>query len=286
MLLFISAAGIAVREIAPHLKSKAEDPAVLCADERGLHVISLLSGHLGGANEWCERIARIIGADPVITTATDLHRVFAVDLFAKEQRLVFKDTATIKEVSARLLRGEKVGYFSEAEAYKTPPAELSPHLVQGEETPNCGITIALTENLPRQFPVECRLYPKNLYLGIGCKKGKTKEELYHFLQEVFEKNKLPQKRIAALCSIREKEDEAGLCALAETLRVPFYTYPADELAALTGDFTESEFVSKTVGVGNVCERSAVRAAGPDAPLILRKTAHEGMTLAVAERRNL
>lgn len=113
LLIFIGAAGIAVRAIAPFIREKDQDPAVLVMDEHALHVISLLSGHLGGANDWCRQLALLTGAEPVITTATDLNNVFAVDLFARDNGLFIENRDGIKEVSGRLLHGEKVGFYSE-----------------------------------------------------------------------------------------------------------------------------------------------------------------------------
>ena len=111
-ILFIGACGIAVSSIAPFLKGTDKDPAVLVMDECQAHIIALLSGHLGGANTWCQHLVILTGADPVITTATDQHHVLAVDLFAKANQLVIRDVKTIKEVSARLLHGEGIGYRS------------------------------------------------------------------------------------------------------------------------------------------------------------------------------
>ena len=108
-ILFIGAAAIAVRVIAPYLKSKATDPAVLVADEDGKFLISLLSGHIGGANEWCNTLAGRLGATPVITTATDTRGMFAVDLFAGKHRLRIVNPVMIQDISGRILNHEPVG---------------------------------------------------------------------------------------------------------------------------------------------------------------------------------
>ena len=112
-LIFIGAAGIAVRAIAPYLQSKATDPAVLCLDEGGQFCISLLSGHIGGANELCLRVADLSGAVPVITTATDVHGLFAVDDWARRQGFFVANLPAICLVSSKLLRGETVGLASD-----------------------------------------------------------------------------------------------------------------------------------------------------------------------------
>lgn len=108
-ILFVCAAAIAVRTIAPYLKSKVTDPAVLVADESGKFLISLLSGHIGGANEWCNELADSIGAIPVITTATDTRGMFAVDLFAAEHNMKIVNPVMIQDISGRILNGEAVG---------------------------------------------------------------------------------------------------------------------------------------------------------------------------------
>ena len=112
-LIFIGATGIAVRSIAPYVASKKSDPAVLVVDECGKFVISLLSGHLGGANELALKTAEILEAIPVVTTATDLHHRFAVDVFAKKNNCNIFNMKAAKEVSAALLAGKKVGFYSE-----------------------------------------------------------------------------------------------------------------------------------------------------------------------------
>lgn len=112
-ILFVGACGIAVRSIAPYVASKKSDPAVLVIDECGKFVISLLSGHLGGANELALTASEILNAQAVVTTATDLHERFAVDIFAKKNGCDIMNMTAAKEVSAAVLAGEKVGFYSE-----------------------------------------------------------------------------------------------------------------------------------------------------------------------------
>ena len=136
-IIFVGAAGIAVRAIAPWVRSKETDPAVLCVDEAGRFVIPLLSGHLGGANDLAMLAAEILGAAPVITTATDLRQAFAVDVFAKKNQLTILNLKTAKGISAAILRGERVGLFSELTILGDMPPELSP-----EEPQQYNIVIA------------------------------------------------------------------------------------------------------------------------------------------------
>ena len=136
-MIFVGAAGIAVRAIAPWVRSKETDPAVLCVDEAGRFVIPLLSGHLGGANDLAMLAAEILGAVPVITTATDLRQAFAVDVFAKKNQLTILNLKTAKGISAAILRGERVGLFSELTILGDMPPELSP-----EEPQQYNIVIA------------------------------------------------------------------------------------------------------------------------------------------------
>lgn len=264
LIIISGACGMAVRLIAPFIKSKATDPAVLVVDDLGHHVISLLSGHLGGSNEWCKKVAEYLGAEPVITTATDNHGVFAVDEMAREKDLVFEDTSSIREVSSRLLRGEQVGYYSD-----------------------CGINITEYLDSKKQFKKECRLYPKNVFVGMGCKAGKSADELHEFLTGVFDENRLPLARICGIFSIDKKADEQGLIELAKRLGTEFTTFSPEELSEAQGDFSHSDFVLENVGVDNVCERAAIYAAScgntKQANLLINKTKSDGMTIALAVR---
>lgn len=313
LLIFIGAAGIAVRAIAPFIREKDQDPAVLVMDEHALHVISLLSGHLGGANDWCRQLALLTGAEPVITTATDLNNVFAVDLFARDNCLFIENRDGIKEVSGRLLHGEKVGFYSELPWEGRLPELLVPcekggdgllRPQRGEENggqpecrgensgqpqcsiennglPECGIVISARPHAVH-FPVTCRLALQDLTVGIGCRKGVAGAEISAFLEAVFQKYGLDKRRIARFASIRLKEKEPGILELAFAERLPFVTFTAQELEAVPGTFAASGFVRKTVGVDNVCERAAVLGSG-GGKLLVPKQAAGGITIAVAQR---
>ncbi|MDR2490407.1 MAG: precorrin-4 C(11)-methyltransferase [Spirochaetaceae bacterium] len=198
--LFICAAGIAVRAIAPLLRSKYEDPAVVQCADNGAFVVSLLSGHEGGATELAQTIARMLGTLPVLTTAS----------------------------------------------------EASPAVL-----------------------------PRNLILGLGCRRGTGAAALQEAVFSVFADNRLSPLRIKMLATIDLKADEAGLLEFAALLGVPCVFSSAGELAAAAGDFSASEFVEKITGVDNVCERAAVCASG-GGRLLVQKQAADGITVAVAE----
>ena len=288
-ILFISAAGIAVRSSAPFLRGKAQDPAVLCMDDTGRYVIPLLSGHLGGANEWAERIAAVFGAEPVITTSTDRHGVFAVDLYAKARGFVIEDPSMIRKVSGALLAGEKVGWCCDDSLSAADPgtdALVRCNLLSSPDTgagrPRAGITLTQDSRLPAQFEQECRLYPRNIYLGIGCRRGKSAEQIGQVVKEALEANGISMKRVCAIASIDLKRDEKGICELAGQLGAEFVTFSAQQLMETEGEFSRSEYVLEQVGVDNVCERSAVRASGGE--LIFGKYAGNGVTVAAAGRK--
>ena len=204
-LVYVGACGIAVRAVAPHVKSKLTDPAVIVCDETGRFAVSLLSGHAGGANSLTEEIAAHTGAVPVITTASDSH--------------------------------------------------------------------AALDNLPRK---------KNLVLGIGCRRGLAAEMIERTVTILLWDTMLPLSRVAEAATIDVKRDEAGLLAFAKVHDIPLRFFSAAELAAVPGEFTASVRVKAAVGVENVCERAAVLCGGKG-ELILRKTARNGVTVAVFER---
>lgn len=274
-LLFIGAAGIAIRAIAPSVKDKLTDSPVLVMDEKGQYVIPVLSGHAGGGNDLAVLIARAAGAQPVITTATDVEDLFSCDVFARRNFLFIHNREGIRRVSAKLLERGKISVFVQDKILL--PDEEIPVCVELVHGGRADILISDAEDVP------CSLWlsPKLFFPGIGCRKGKTFEELLHFADRTFVHGNWREK-VAAVASIDKKRRERGLEILAQYEHLPLLTYTAQELEEVPGDFSSSSFVRKTVGVSNVCERAAVLAAGPGAELILPKTAQNGMTLAVAK----
>lgn len=279
-IIFVGAAGIAVRLCAPFIRDKFTDPAVLVLDEKGKFVIPLLSGHVGGANDLALFLAEATGAEAVITTATDVNGRFAVDVFAKKCGLVLTDRAKAKDISARILKGEKVGFYSEFPVLGGVPEEL----VQVESRQQLGLfpmSIAVEERKKGETgeQVLC-LLPRNLTAGVGCKRGVPRRQLEAFLRQKLTELGFHPGQVKRLASIDRKAEEEGLKALAETWQIPFETWTADQLAAVGTVTSESAFVKETVGVGNVCERAAILGSG-GGRLVLEKTAEQGMTLALA-----
>ena len=272
-LIFCCASGIAVRAIAPWVKDKTTDPAVIVTDDQGRFIIPLLSGHLGGANELAVLIAQALGGIPVLTTATDVHGVFAVDVFAKKNHLKIGDMELAKAVSAALLAGEPVGFCSEFPVEGRLPKGLT------EGSTGLGILISSRAD-EKPFAKTLQLVPMRYAAGIGCRRGKPCGELEAFLKEQLAACGVSGEELRCIASIDLKKDEPGLTELCDRLKVPFLTYTAEELLAVSGNFTASEFVKTVTGVDSVCERAAVKASG--GALVVKKTAANGMTFALAE----
>ena len=276
--IFIGAAGIAVRHIAPFLTDKTRDPAVLVADECGRYVIPVLSGHIGGGVALARRVADALGAEAVITTATDLNGKFAVDVFAVHNHLLLCDTGAIKKISSVILKGRKVAIHTDIPIEGAMPEG---ECVVGDCPESGKVTVTC------QGEVLCELFPRPYVVGIGCKKGKSADALWDFLMRVCAERRIDMARIAAVASIDRKKEEAGIWELSERLGVPYEVYTARELEQVTDRVHSSAFVEQTVGVDNVCERSALRLAGEygeNCGLAVEKQTCDGMTVAVAEYR--
>ncbi len=267
-LIFVGAAGIAVRAVAPWIKNKTEDPAVLCVDETGRYVIPLLSGHLGGANTLAETIAAITGGEAVITTATDINGLFAVDLWAKRQKMEILQPERIKGISSRILRGETIRVDCRWPVAGKPPAGVEP-----------GTPGDVRVSLYREEDGALQLVPRIIRLGIGCRRGTAEETLAAVFERFCRERGLLPQAVACAASIDLKADEEGLKAFCAARNWPLCFCSAEELRTAEGAFSASPFVEKTVGVDNVCERAAVLAGGR---LIERKFAAEGVTFAAAE----
>ena len=268
-LVFVGAVGIAVRAIAPHCRSKASDPAVVVLDECGRFAVPVLSGHLGGANNLARALAAVCGAVPVITTATDAHGIFAVDEWAKHQNCTVLEAERIKHVSSKLLAGQSVRFAAEFSVQGTPPAGVDPARTPAEA--DFALTLSPAGDA-------LHLVPRIGVLGIGCRRGISREAVEEAIGKVFAENRLDPAAILGVFSIDLKEHEPGLLAACAAHGWPAHFYSASQLQAVPGEFTGSDFVRAVTGVENVCERAAFWDAER---LLVKKTACDGVTVAVA-----
>ncbi len=272
-LVYVGAAGIAVRAIAPHLIGKASDPAVVAVDERGQYAIPLASGHLGGANELARRIAHVIGASAAITTATDVNDVFAVDEWARVQNCAVAGIPHIRTASAKLLDGSEISVRSSCAIDGNPPQGVC--LTQTGEKPDVWVDFHPHAGLV--------VVPRMLVLGIGCRRGVTSATLEARFAEFCRSADVLPEAICSAATIDLKKNENGLLEFCAAHGWRLITGSAEELSAVAGTFTASDFVAKTTGVDNVCERAALYAAGENAVLLHGKFAGEGITFALAKR---
>lgn len=270
-LIIIGACGIAIRAIAPFVRDKFTDPAVLAVDEMGRFVQPLLSGHFGGANALAIEIAGFIGAQAVISTGTDVRGKFAVDVWAREQCLFIDGRDAAKRISAALLAGKSVAFESDFPVEGNLPGGV---MRGGGEL---GFCVTLNEN-KRPFKYTLRLHPKIVTLGIGCRRGVGADIIENAVTSALAGANISCEAVRAVNSIDLKANEVGLIEFCRRWDVEFNTFSSERLRAQEGSFTRSEFVESTVGVDNVCERAAVASGGE---LILRKRGCDGVTVAVA-----
>ncbi len=285
-LLYIGAAGIAVRAVAPYLRDKMTDPAVVVIDEQGRFAVSLLSGHVGGANRLAGLAADILGAVPVITTASDVQGRTAVDVWAAKRGLKLSDRQLAKRVAAALVNGEPVGFYSDYRMAEPVPEDYARGQMCRMNVwitcrlfPEPDSTIAMF--LPEDAGI-LRLIPPSLTVGIGCRKNADAKQVEDAVRQAFSRHGLDLRAAARIASISIKSGEAGILKTAESMQVPFVTFSAEELEQAEGDFAESAFVRNVTGTGNVCERAALLGAGPGSRLLVRREVYGGVTVAVAE----
>ena len=269
-LVYVGAAGIAVRAIAGYLQNKAADPAVVVVDECAQYAVPILSGHLGGANDLARSIAKVCGALPVLTTATDANGLFAVDEWAKRQNCLVLNPEKIKVVSAKLLAGGTISVQS--------PWPIQGQLPQGVAQVEDKSYDVLLGVRTRGRDV-LRLVPRIAVLGVGCKKDISQQALEEGLWAVLAKASAYEQAIIAVATIDIKKDEPGLHAFCAAHGWPLKTYTAEQLWTAKGKFTSSTFVQNITGVDNVCERSSVLASG--GTLYQTKNAGNGVTMAIA-----
>ena len=270
-LVFVGATGIAVRTVAPLLRSKLTDPAVVSVDEAGRFAVALVSGHVGGANCLARQVAAITGGQAVVSTATDVNGLFTVDEWIARSGMALVNPRAVQAFAAALLDGKPVGFSSEF-----PVEGELPEGLQWAESGAVGLHVGIH----RASPFEQTVYavPRIVTLGIGCRRGTDQEVIDEAAALALDREDLFPASVRGAATIDMKSDEVGLLAFCEKYTMPIRFYSAAELAAVPGEFTASERVLRFTGVDNVCERAAVIEGGR---LISRKFSHGGVTVAMA-----
>lgn len=282
-LVFIGAMGIIVRGMAPYLRDKTSDPAVVVLDEKGQFAISVLSGHLGGANALTAEIANLLGAVPVITTASDVNHKIAIDVFAKKNHLVIDSMKQAKQCAAAIVSGEKVSFQCEGEWSGEVPAELA---YKPEEA---SFHIHITPKMRQKDASSLHLIPKAYVMGVGCKAGTPEHVIEQRIREELDALGIDLRSIDCMASIDLKCKETGLLEFSKKQEIPIRFFSAEELLKLPGTFTSSKFVSQVTGVDNVCERSAFglicqnETMKPEDFMVLPKSGKNGVTIAMMKK---
>ena len=290
-LVCIFSLGAVIRLISPYLKDKKTDPAVLVIDDKAKFVISVLSGHIGGANQLTEEIAEKLGATPVVTTAADVNKTIAVDLLGKELGWVIDDDSTITKVSAFMVNEEKIGVFQDA-GHKDWWTKQLPSNVQVystfEEMKNSqskGFLIISDKTIdePQILDNSVVYRPPTLVVGIGLHGDTSKETIREGLNSCLKKYNLSGRSVARLVSIKKEIDVPGLIELGEELKVPIEYFQKEELAAIEIP-NPSETVQAFEGTPSVSEAAAIKSSG--GTLVVEKQKFPpNLTIAIARIPN-
>ncbi|WP_229263784.1 cobalt-precorrin 5A hydrolase [Cohnella cholangitidis] len=293
-LIIIISLGAVIRMIAPLLKDKKEDPGIVVIDDKGEHVISVLSGHLGGANELTREVAAAIEAKPVITTASDVQGTIAVDLFGRRFGWEWESDEKLTPVSASVVNEEQVAVVQESGEtgwwlYDTPlPANIRTYgsLAEGlQASPHAALVVTHRVLSPEEEAILSNgiLYrPKVIALGIGCNRGTAADEIEGVVRETLAELGLALRSVQAICTIDLKKDEEGLLAVANKFRWELVTYTAEQLNEATIE-APSDTVFKFTGAYAVSEPAAKLYTG-SSDLVLVKKKSGNVTISVGVKR--
>jgi len=274
-ILGIMASGIMIRNVCSHLKNKTVDPAILVMDEREKYVITLLSGHIGGGNDYNLKIAELVGAVSVITTATDVIGKMGIDTLASKYHLNINNTSKIGYINKALVEGKIVELAL--------PSQFE-FIYKDKLVKESYIKIPSKYNKIAAYfnDTTILLSPKKLVVGLGARKGISKNDVLFAVEEAFNTLKIPILRIDALATAEPKKEEKGILEAAKELDVPLEIISLDKIRNFTdSQCTESLWVKKVLGVSGVSEPVSLLSAGKDAKLIFRKKAFNKVTVAVA-----
>lgn len=279
-LIFISATGIAIRYISKFVKDKKMDPAILVIDDMGKFVISLLSGHLGGANELSNKIARDISAIPVITTATDGRGIEAIDMYSKRKNYHMLDMTSVKDVTAAMVNGEKIAIYSD---YKEDINYNNFTLIDSLDNIDNDIrALVIVSNKKIDLSLDIPytvLVPKDINIGIGCKRGVETSRIISAIYEVLDRENIYVESLRKMGTVEVKKDEVGILEAKDILNIPLEIFTIEELKKVESIFEGSEFVRKTIGVSCVSEPSAYLLGEK---MIVLKSVHNGITISISQ----
>jgi cobalt-precorrin 5A hydrolase len=280
-LICIMASGIVVRQLAPLMHDKYHDPAVLVLDERGCFVISLLSGHLGGANALARQVAAITGGQAVLTTASDVLGLTALDLWCRSLDVQVADTKRFTQVMGRLVnRGYVRLWLDTINLADTAQPPLPPDIHQAAGPAEADLFISPCLYPADQPAAAALLHPKVLVVGIGCKRDTSKEQIAEAVSAALSQHGLAPQALAQLASIDLKANEKGLLDYAAEHQLPLTFFSKDELNQVAG-VSFSEPVFRATGARGVAEPAALLAAGAGARLLVTKMKWPAVTVAVA-----
>lgn len=282
-LVFIMATGIVVRSIAPLLVSKHQDPGVVVVDETARFVISLTGGHAGGANELANRVAKAIGAVSVITTATDVREKTAVDVMAAKLNCSIYPLGKVKLFNRMIAEGESIQLFCQWQLPDNLFTGLS--IRRWEDINSAGNSPSIIISNLRLLPgvgTHIKLRPRNLVLGVGCRKGVTAREIIDGVKRTLANHNLSVLSLKSFASVDIKRNELGLIEASNYFKVPLDMVTREQIIQLTGYYTETKVVKEKIGVGAVCEPAAIQASGRG-QLLVPKQIMNRVTVAVAEQ---
>ena len=288
-LICIFSLGAVIRLIAPYLKDKKTDPAVIVIDDKTNFVISVLSGHIGGANELTEEIAEKVGALPVITTAADVNKTIAVDLVGREFNWKIDDDSTVTKISAHMVNEESIGIFQEAGKKnwykKLPKNVLIYESIDDLKKANSKAHLIISDKkMDDEISKESVIYrPPSLVIGIGLHWDTSKETIRDGIKFCLDKFKLSSKSIAKLVSIKKPEDVQGLIDLGKEIGIPVEYVNREDLAMISAP-NPSETVKAFEGTASVSEAAAIKVS--EGELIVEKQKFPpNLTIAIARIMN-
>jgi cobalt-precorrin 5A hydrolase len=293
-MVAVMATGIIIRAVAPLLESKLTDPAVVGVDATGKFVISLLSGHYGGANELTRTIAAGIGATPVITTASDVTGKQSVDELAKTLHLTIQNPDSLVAVNSAIVNGDRLVLVLAGDVkvstdnivgYEIKKAENGDKAMQLINDFDAGVIVTRQPlsiaNFVKPFTI---LRTKNVVVGLGARKESSKESIIEAINKALEQTHIPLASVNSFATVDIKRSSKPLVDAVKGFGLPLEFLSVDALRSLNHkDLSpDSKMVQEKIGVGGVCERAALIVAGKNAKLILKKTKLNGVTVAIAE----